>query len=391
MAAETEPLVLSLGPQHPSTHGVLRLILTLDGETVIDCKPVIGYLHTGIEKTAENLTYNQAITVIERADYLAPMTNNLAYVLAVEKLLGLTVPKRAQYIRVLFAEITRIASHLIWLGTSAMDMGAMSPFFYCLRQRDLALDLIEMTGGTRMHPFYFRVGGLTYDLPEGFVEKCRAFVDGLPAWIKSYEALLGDNILWVERLRGAAVISREDALSFGCTGPVIRSVGLPYDMRKLRPYSSYEDFEFEVPIGENGDAYDRYTIRLREMVESTKIIRQVLDNLPEGPWHVDDWRIFPPDKANIGKDMEALIYHFKLFTEGFKVKPGDAYVAVEGPRGEIGCNVVADGTAKPMRVRMRPPTFYHVEALPVMVRGRLIADVIAAIGSIDIVLGEVDR
>lgn len=391
MAAETQPLVLSLGPQHPSTHGVLRLMLELDGETVVSCRPVIGYLHTGIEKTAENLTFNQAVTVVDRADYLSPITNNFAYVLAVEKLLGIRVPKRCEYIRVMFAEISRIASHLVWLGTSAMDMGAMSVFFYCLRERELALDLIEMTAGVRMNPSYFRVGGLMADLPEGFEEKARAFLDDFPNWLKSYEDLLGDNILWVERLKGAAVISREDALSFGCTGPVLRSCGVPYDLRKLAPYSSYEDFDFEVPTGENGDAYDRYTIRLREMAESAKIIRQVLDHLPDGPWHVDDWRIFPPDKSHVAKDMEALIYHFKLYTEGFKVSRGDAYAAVEGPRGEIGCNVVADGGPKPMRVRMRPPTFYHVEALPVMVEGRMIADLIAAIGSVDIVLGEVDR
>lgn len=391
MAAELKPLVLNMGPQHPSTHGVLRLVLELDGETVVSCEPVIGYLHTGIEKTAENLTYNQAVTVIDRMDYLSPLTNNLAYIMAVEQLLGVEVPKRTQYIRVMFSELSRMGSHLVWLGTSAMELGAMSVFFYCFRMRERILDLIEMASGARMNPSYFRAGGLMHDLPDGWEEKARAFVDEFPTWLKNYKDLLDLNILWVDRMRGSGRISREDALSYGLTGPNLRATGLALDLRKAKPYSSYEEFEFEVPTGQNGDAYDRYAVRMKEMEESRRIIRQGLDRLPKGPWHIDDWRIFPPEKSHVEKNMEALIYHFKLFTEGFKVKPGDAYAAVEGPKGEIGCYVVADGTARPMRVRVRPPSFYNVQALPPMVHGQMIPDLIATVGSVDFVLGEVDR
>jgi len=391
MPTETKPLVLNIGPQHPSTHGVLRVVVELDGETVMNARPVIGYLHTGIEKTAENLNYNQAVTVIDRMDYVSPITNNLAYVLAVEELLGITVPKRTQYIRVLFSELSRIASHLIWTGTAAMDMGAMSVFFYCFREREIILDLIEMTAGARMNPSYFRPGGLTHDLPEGFMEKCRSFVDDFPNWIRTYRDLLEENVIWIERLKGTAPITQEDALGLGLSGPLVRSTGIPFDLRKLKPYSSYEDFEFDVVTGTHGDAYDRFEIRVGEMEQSARIVRQALDNMPDGPWHIDDWRIFPPDRARIAKDMEALIYHFKLFTEGFKVPPGEAYVGTEGPKGEIGCRVVSDGSARPMRVRVRPPSFFNLQALPIMAKGQLLADLIAAIGSIDIVLGEVDR
>ncbi len=392
MATERRPLVLNMGPQHPSTHGVLRLVLELDGETVLSCEPVIGYLHTGIEKTAENLTYNQAVTVIDRMDYLSPLTNNLAYVLAVEKLLKIEVPERTRSIRVLFCELSRMASHLVWLGTAAMDMGAMSVFFYCFREREKILDLIEMTTGARMNPSYFRVGGLMADLPQGFSEKLHALLDEFPEWLDNYRKLLGTNVLWVERLRGAAVVSQEAALAYGLTGPTLRSTGVELDLRKAQPYSGYEQFEFDVPVRQNGDAYDRYELRLEEMVQSARIVRQAIDRLPDGPWHIDDWRIFPPDKhQHVEKNMEALIYHFKLFTEGFKVPAGEAYQGVEGPRGEIGCYVVSDGSARPMRVRARTPSFYNLQALPLMVKDRLIADLITAIGSIDIVLGDVDR
>ncbi len=392
MAEEKRSLTLNMGPQHPSTHGVLRLVLELDGEVVRRCEPVIGYLHTGIEKTAENLTYNQAVTVIDRMDYLSPLTNNLAYVLAVEKLLGIAVPPRTRTIRVMFSELSRIASHLVWLGTAAMDMGAMSVFFYCFREREKILDLIEMTAGTRMNPSYFRVGGLLADLPDGFSDKLGALLDEFPTWLQNYRDLLGSNLLWVERLRGAAVISKEDALAYGLTGQTLRSTGVDLDLRKAQPYSGYEDFTFNVPVRQHGDAYDRYELRLEEMVESAGIVRQAIERLPDGPWHIDDWRIFPPDKhQHVERDMEALIYHFKLFTQGFKVPPGEAYQGVEGPRGEIGCYVVADGTARPMRVRVRAPSFYNLQSLPLMVKDRLIADLITAIGSIDIVLGDVDR
>lgn len=388
---ELRPMVINMGPQHPSTHGVLRVILQLDGETVVKADPDIGYLHTGIEKTAENLNWNQAVTVVDRADYLSPVTNNLAYILAVEKLLGITPPRRAQYIRVIMAELSRLGSHLVWLGTHALDLGAMSVFFYCFRQRERILDLLEMLTGARLHQSWIRAGGVVDDLPPGFTDKLREFVDDFPRWVGEYRGLLDENPIWLERLKGVAVIRREDAINYGLTGPSLRGSGVPVDLRKVRPYSSYEDFEFEVPVGEDGDAYSRYQVRLAEMVESAKILKQALEGLPEGPYAIDDWRIFPPKKEEIGRNMEALIYHFKLFTEGYRVPKGDAYAGVEGPRGEIGCYVVSDGSSHPMRVHIRAPSFYNLGALPHLVQGSLIADVVVAIGSIDIVLGDVDR
>jgi NADH-quinone oxidoreductase subunit D len=391
VSTELRPMVINMGPQHPSTHGVLRVVLKLDGETVLDADPEIGYLHTGIEKTAENLNWNQAVTVVDRADYLSPVTNNLAYILAVEKLLGITPPKRAQYLRVILAELSRLGSHLVWLGTHALDMGAMSVFFYCFRQRERVLDLLEMMTGARLHQSWIRAGGVVADIPPGFAEKLREFCDDFPRWVRDYRALLDENPIWIERLKGVAVISAEDAINYGLTGPCLRGSGVALDLRKARPYSSYEDFEFDVPAFPDGDAYSRYQVRLAEMTESAKILRQAIDNLPEGTHHIDDWRIFPPSKEEIGRNMEALIYHFKLFTEGYRVPKGDAYASVEGPKGEIGCYVVSDGSAHPVRVRIRPPSFYNLQALPHLVRGGLIADVVVAIGSIDIVLGEVDR
>ncbi len=386
-----KPMVINLGPQHPSTHGVLRVRLALDGEQIRGCEPVIGYLHTGIEKNCEDLTFNQAITLTDRMDYLSPITNNFGYVLAVEKLLGVEVPKRCQYIRVMFAELSRIASHLVWLGTSAMDMGAMSPFFYCLQQRELILDLIEAAAGARMNPSYFRVGGLLNDLPPGFFERLKKFLDGFPTWLGEYHRLLDQNPIWLERLKGTGVLTLEQALEYGITGPMLRANGLDRDLRKWNPYSSYEDFEFNVPIATEGDVYARYAVRLQEMQESLKIIHQAADNLPEGDWHVDNWKIYPPNKSDIGRNMEALIYHFKLFTEGIRVPAGETYMAVEGPKGEIGYYIVADGSGKPYRVRVRGPSFYNLSSLPLMVQDRMLADVVASIGSIDIVLGEVDR
>ncbi len=386
-----KPMVINLGPQHPSTHGVLRVRLALDGEQIRACEPVIGYLHTGIEKNYEDLTFNQGILLTDRMDYLSPITSNLGYVLAVEKLLGVEVPRRCQYIRVLFAELSRIASHLVWLGTSAMDMGAMSPFFYCLQQRELILDLIEAAAGTRMNPSYFRVGGLLNDLPPGFMERLQKFLDGFPAWLREYHRLLDRNPIWLDRLKGTGVITLDQALDYGWTGPALRASGTDRDLRKWNPYSSYEDFDFEVATAQDGDVYARYTVRLREMEESLKIIRQAIENLPEGEWHVDNWKIYPPNKADIGRNMEALIYHFKHFTEGMQVPVGETYAAVEGPKGEIGYYIVSDGSGKPYRVRVRGPSFYNVQALPLLVQDRMLADVVAAIGSIDIVLGEVDR
>lgn len=386
-----KPMIINLGPQHPSTHGVLRVRLALDGERVKGCEPIIGYLHTGIEKNCEDLTYNQAITLTDRMDYLSPITNNFGYVLAVEQLLSVEVPKRTQYIRVMFAELSRIASHLVWLGTSAMDMGAMSIFFYCLQQREKILDLFEAAAGTRLNPSYFRVGGLLNDLPPGFIAQLRAFLDEFPKWLKDYHTLLDQNPLWLDRLKNIAVITAEEALDYGFTGPALRGSGVDRDLRRTNPYSSYEDFEFDVPLGQNGDAYDRYACRLTEMDESRKIIYQVLDKLPEGAWHVDSWKIYPPNKEEIGRNMEALIYHFKLFTEGIRVPKGEVYVGTEGPKGEIGYYLVSDGSGKPYRVRVRGPSFYNLQALPLLVKDRLVADVVTAIGSIDIVLGEVDR
>jgi len=386
-----KPMILNLGPQHPSTHGVLRVRVELDGEQVKNCEPVIGYLHTGIEKTFEDLFFQQGCMLADRMDYVSPLNNNLAWVLAVERLLGIEVPKRCQYIRVMFAELSRIASHLVWLGTSAMDMGAMTPFFYTMQQRELILDLNEMAAGYRMNPSYFRVGGLMRDLPPGFAERLYAFLDGFPRWLDELKGLLDRNPIWLERLQGTGRISAEQALDYGWTGPLLRACGVPRDLRKWNPYSSYEDFAFEVPTESAGDVYARYRVRMREMEESLKIVRQAMDNLPAGPWHVQDRKIYPPDKAEIAQSMEALIYHFKLFSEGFMVPPGEVYAAVEGPKGELGCFVVGAGSSRPHRVHVRGPSFYNLQALPELVRGGLLADIVAAIGSIDIVLGEVDR
>jgi NADH-quinone oxidoreductase subunit D len=391
LATELRPMVINMGPQHPSTHGVLRVILQLDGETVLKADPDIGFLHTGIEKTAENLNWNQAVTVVDRADYLSPVTNNLAYILAVEKLLGITPPKRAQYIRVIMSELSRLGSHLVWLGTHALDLGAMSVFFYCFRQRERVLDLLEMLTGARLHQSWIRAGGVVGDVPPGFLEQLQDFVRGFPRWVQEYRDLLDENPIWMERLKGIAVISAEEAVNYGLTGPSLRGSGVAIDLRKVRPYSSYEDFSFEVAVGKDGDAYSRYEVRLKEMTESAKILQQAIDNFPPGPYHVDDWRIFPPAKEEIGRNMEALIYHFKLFTEGYRVPKGDAYAGVEGPRGEIGCYVVSNGSSHPMRVHIRAPSFYNLASLPRLVEGSLIADVVVAIGSIDIVLGDVDR
>jgi NADH-quinone oxidoreductase subunit D len=385
------PMVLNMGPQHPSTHGVLRLILELDGENVVSMKPDIGYLHTGFEKSGEKLRFQQACTLTDRMDYLSPLTNNLAYVLAVERLLGIEVPERARTIRVLFSELGRIASHLVWLGTHAMDIGAMGVFFYCFRQRERILDFIERVSGVRLNPSYFRVGGLMRDLPPGLTEDIQAFVKDHPAWMADYDALLRRNPIWLERLRGVAVLDRDTCLKYGVTGPILRAAGDSRDLRRTAPYLGYETYAFDVPTGEHGDAYDRYQVRMREMAESLKIVQQALDRLEPGPIWVDDGKIAPPPKERIEHDMEALIHHFKVFTHGFQVPAGEAYAGVEGPRGEIGFYVVSDGGSRPYRFRPRTPSFFNLQALPEMCRGSLVADVITAIGSIDIVLGDVDR
>jgi len=386
-----QTMTLNMGPQHPSTHGVLRLVLELDGEVVLRCVPHIGYLHTGIEKGVESKRFQQGIPLTDRMDYLAPLSNNLAYVLAVEKALGVTVPERAQVIRVLLTEITRIKSHLVWLGTHAMDIGAMSVFLYCFREREQILDLYEAVSGQRMMSSYFRVGGLAADLPAGFEQQAQAFLQAFPDRVAEYEALLTKNPLWRQRTIGIGTISREDAIGLGLTGPSLRACGVAYDVRKAHPYSGYETYSFEVPLGRNGDVYDRYTVRVAEMTQSHRIATQALGRLTPGPINVADPKLVPPPKPLVKKSMEALIHHFKLYAEGFSAPAGEVYHAIEAPKGELGVYLVTDGSNKPYRVHFRAPSFVNLEALSKMVEGRLVADVVAVIGSLDIVLGEIDR
>ncbi len=389
-AAET--MVLNMGPQHPSTHGVLRVVLELDGETVIRARPEIGYLHTGIEKSCEAKTYSQAITLTDRLDYLAPLSNNLCYCLAVEKLLGLEVPKRAQYIRVLLTELTRIGSHLVWLGTHAIDLGAMSMFLYCFREREEILKIFELVSGQRMMTSYFRIGGLALEPPPGWLERVERFVSMFPSRIQEYEHLLTRNRIWLARTKGIGILRAEDAIALGISGPTLRGSGVAYDVRKFFPYSSYEQFDFDVPTRTEGDCYARYLLRLAEMRESLKIVRQAMAKIPpEGPILAEAPGIVPPQREKMKTEMEALIYHFKIFTEGFSPPPGEVYQVIESPRGELGFYVASDGSPKPWRVKVRAPSFLNLQALPRLVEGRLIADVVTCIGTIDIVLGEVDR
>ncbi len=389
--AGARTLVLNMGPQHPSTHGVLRLILELDGETVVRITPDIGYLHTGIEKSIEDKTYHQAITLTDRIDYLCPLTNNLCFVLAAEKLLELEVPPRAQYLRVALNEMTRIASHLVWLGTHAIDIGAMSVFLYCFREREEILKIFEMASGQRMMTSYFRVGGLALEPPLGFVERIRKFLGYFPGRIDEYEELLTRNRIWIGRTKGVGVISADDALDLGVSGPALRASGVDWDLRRDHPYSSYEKFSFQVPVRTEGDVYARYLLRVAEMRESIKIVQQALDGLPEGPIKATVPGVVLPDREKMKTEMEALIYHFKIVTEGYRVPPGEVYQAVESPRGEMGYYMVSDGTSHPYRVKVRAPSFANLQALPTIAEGRLVADLIACIGSIDIVLGEIDR
>jgi NADH-quinone oxidoreductase subunit D len=385
-------MVLNMGPQHPSTHGVLRVLLELDGENVVTAVPDLGYLHTGIEKSCEDKTYSQAITLTDRMDYLNPLGNNLAYCLAVEKLLGLEVPKRAQYVRVMMVELQRISSHLVWLGTHALDMGAMSVMLYCFREREEILKIFERFAGQRMMTSYIRIGGIALQPPAGWREMVKKFVDMMPARIDEYEALLTTNRIWQGRLKGVGYLPAEQLVALSTTGPGLRAAGIPYDNRKDFPYSSYEEFEFEVPTRTESDCYARYMVRVAEMRESVKIVRQAMDKITdEGPIKTEAPGIVPPQREKMKTEMEALIYHFKIFTEGFSPAPGEAFVAVESPRGELGCFVASDGSPKPLRVHFRGPSFVNLQALPFMVQGQLIADVVASIGTIDIVLGEVDR
>jgi NADH-quinone oxidoreductase subunit D len=384
-------MILNMGPQHPSTHGVLRLVVEIDGETIVRIMPDIGYLHTGIEKTTEAKFYQQVVPLTDRIDYLCPMTNNLTYCLAVEKLLGLEIPKRAQWIRVMMNEITRINSHLVWLGTHALDIGAMSVFLYCFREREDVLRLFEMVSGQRMMTSYFRIGGLALDLPLDFLARVKAFADRFPSNVDEYENLLTNNPIWVNRLKGVALITAEDAIALGTTGPTLRASGIDLDLRRDAPYTGYENFKFKVPTATAGDVYARYLVRVQELRESVGIVKQALEGMPEGSIKADAPKVVLPDRENMKTQMESLIYHFKIITEGFAVPEGEVYQAVESPRGEMGYYIVSDGTAKPYRVHMRSPSFANLQALPSMCEGRLIADVVAAIGSIDIVLGDVDR
>jgi NADH-quinone oxidoreductase subunit D len=388
---QEEKVILSMGPQHPSTHGVLRLVLELDGETVVRAIYDIGYLHTGFEKSFEDKTYSQGITLTDRMDYLAPLSNNLAYCLAVEKLLDLEIPPRAQWIRVLLTELTRIGSHLVWLGTHAIDIGAMTVFLYCFREREDLLHIFENVSGQRMMTSFFRIGGLALEPPLGWLKDVEKVLKKFPSRIDEYEGLLTRNPIWLGRTQGVGVISKEDAIAYGLSGPSLRGSGVNWDVRKNQPYSSYDKFNFNVPTRNEGDVYARYLVRVEEMRESLKIVEQAMEGMPEGPIKANAPHIVMPDRESMKTSIESLIYHFKIVTEGFHPPIGEVYHSIESPRGELGVYVVSDGSPKPWRCHVRAPSFANLQALPKMIEGRLIADVVACIGSIDVVLGEIDR
>jgi NADH-quinone oxidoreductase subunit D len=388
---EQELLTLNMGPHHPATHGVLRLLTTLEGEIVRDIVPMIGYLHTGIEKTAEDKAYWKVIPVIERMDYLAYFFNAMAFCGAVEAILDLEVPPRAQWLRVLHLELNRIMSHLVWLGTSALDLGAISMFWYCFRDRETVLDLFEMSTGQRMHPRYIQVGGVMEDIPAGFDARVRAFAEEMPDRVDQYLALLAKNEIVLHRLRGVAAVDEETLLALGVTGPLLRASGNSWDLRKAAPYSSYEQFDFKIPVGTTGDNWDRFAVRAAEIKESSKIVLQALDGMPEGPYITENRKYALPPRHELATSMEALIHHFKLVTEGFRVPPGEAYYPLESPRGEMGCFVRSDGSSKPARVHMRDPSFVHMQVLKPMVQDLYIADLIATLAMLDPILGGVDR
>jgi NADH-quinone oxidoreductase subunit D len=390
-ATQDRTMVLNMGPQHPSTHGVLRVVIEIDGENVVRIMPDIGYLHTGIEKTCEAKFYQQVVPLTDRIDYLCPLTNNLTYVLAVEKLLGLEIPPKAQWMRVLLNELTRINSHLVWLGTHALDIGAMTVFLYCMREREDILRIFEAISGQRMMTSYFRIGGLALEPPLGIFERIRGFITRFPSKVDEYENLLTGNPIWGMRTKGVACITAEDAIALGASGPTLRGSGVDHDLRRDMPYSGYENFKFKVPVSTDGDVFARYICRVQELRESANIVVQALDGMPEGPVKADAPKVVLPDRENMKTQMESLIHHFKIITEGFAVPAGEVYQGVESPRGEMGYYVVSDGTAKPYRVHMRSACLANLQLLPTMCEGRLIADVVAAIGSIDIVLGEIDR
>ena len=384
-------MTLSMGPQHPSTHGVLRLDLRLDGELVLKAIPDIGYLHTGMEKLFEYKKYQQGIVITDRMDYLNPLGNNLAYVMAAEKLLDLEIPERAQIIRVLMCELQRIASHMVWLGTSALDLGAMSIFFFCFKQREKILNLIEAASGGRMTPSYFRIGGLMMDLPAGFDRRVRQFLDDFPEALDTFNTLATDNTIWQSRTKGVGIISKEDAIDWGLTGPCLRGSGVELDLRRDDPYSGYETYDFEIPIERDGDVWSRFLVRMRELSESRKIVRQALERLKPGPVKADSPKVVLPDRDDMRKHMDSLIHHFLIVAEGFNVPPGEVYQAIEASKGELGVYMKSNGGPKPERVHFRGPSFVNLSALPVMCEGEMIADVVAIIGSLDIVLGEIDR
>jgi len=389
--AHDQHMILNMGPQHPSTHGVLRLVLELDGEIIVRLYPEIGYLHTGIEKTCEAKFYQQVVPLTDRIDYLSPMANNLCYCLAVEKLLGLEIPEKAQWLRVLLAELTRLNSHLVWLGTHSMDIGALSVFIYTFREREEILRIFEGLSGQRMMTSYIRIGGLAMEPPLDFLSRVQEFIRTFPQKIDEYENLLTGNPIFQNRLKGVGMLSAADAVALGVTGPPMRASGVDFDLRRDMPYSSYEKFQFRVPVSTVGDCWARYEVRMVEMRESVKIIQQALDGMPEGAIKADAPKIVLPDREKMKTQMEALIHHFKIVTEGFTVPAGEVYQGIESPRGQMGYYVVSDGTAKPYRVHMRNPTFATLQALETMCKGRMLADVVAVVGSIDIVLGEIDR
>jgi NADH-quinone oxidoreductase subunit D len=391
LGPEQELMTINMGPHHPATHGVLRLLVSLEGEVVRDLKPVVGYVHTGIEKNCEDKSYWKVIPFVERMDYLSYFFNMEAFVGCVERLLELEIPPRAKYLRVIHLELNRIHSHLVWLGTAALDLGAMSMFFYCFRDRDRILDLFEMSTGQRMHTRYFQVGGVFEDIPVGFERRVRAFCAEMPSRIDQYEAILNRNEIFLRRTKNVGVVSRQRLLDLGVTGPLLRAAGEPGDLRKVEPSLAYADFDFRITVGTVGDGYDRYRVRVQEMRESVRIVEQALDGLPEGPWIADDRKVVLPPRDELSTSMEALIHHFKLVTEGFRVPPGEAYYPVEGPRGELGCFVVADGSAKPARVHIRDPSFVNLQALRDMCLDGYIADLIQNLAMLDPILGGIDR
>jgi NADH-quinone oxidoreductase subunit D len=384
-------LTVNFGPNHPSTHGVLRLVVDLDGEAVVGVRAVIGYLHTGFEKSMEQKSWWKAITYPARVDYVAFQYNELVFVLAIEKLLAIEVPPRATWMRMLLCELNRIHSHLVWLGTAGLELGAISMFWYCFRERDRILDLFEMVGGTRMHTRYFQAGGLAEDVPPGFFDECAKFVEIMPKAIDDYEALVDRSEIWLERTKGLGLLSREDAIALGQSGPVLRASGVQWDLRRAEPYLAYDQVDFRVPVYHGGDVYDRYRLRIEEMRESVRIVDQALRRMPDGPWIADDRKVVLPPREELHTSMESLIHHFKIVTEGYRVPEGEVYVAVESPRGEMGCYVVSDGGPRPWRVKFRAPSFVALEATATCVTDALVADMIAILGSLDTIMGEVDR